>query len=81
MYDHFHVQATFLELFEGDHDKVKQLNKRVCNSLGFEKWVPVSGQTYSRKIDYQVLSALSGLGQSAYKMAGDIRLLASMKQV
>ena len=49
--------------------------------MGFEKWVSVSGQTYTRKIDYQVLSALSGFGQSAYKMAADIRLLASMKQV
>lgn len=75
------TQATFLELFEGDHEKVKKLNELVCKSLGFDKWVPVSGQTYSRKIDYRVLSALSSLGQSAYKMAGDIRLLASMKQV
>jgi adenylosuccinate lyase len=68
-------------LFDGDHEKVKKLNELVCTSLGFEKWVPVSGQTYSRKIDYRVLSALSSLAQSANKMAGDIRLLASMKQV
>ena len=75
------TQATFLELFEGDHEKVKELNRRVCEALGFDKWVPVSGQTYTRKIDYQVLSVLSGLAQSAYKMAADVRLLASMKQV
>jgi adenylosuccinate lyase len=74
-------QATFLELFDGDHEKVKKLNELVCTSLGFDKWVPVSGQTYSRKIDYRVLSALSSIAQSANKMAGDIRLLASMKQV
>jgi adenylosuccinate lyase len=75
------TQATFLELFDGDHEKVKKLNELVCTSLGFDKWVPVSGQTYSRKIDYRVLSALSSIAQSANKMAGDIRLLASMKQV
>lgn len=70
-----------MELFDGDHEKVKKLNELVCTSLGFDKWVPVSGQTYSRKIDYRVLSALSSIAQSANKMAGDIRLLASMKQV
>eukprot|EP01032_Pedospumella_encystans_P015861 gene15861-18121_t len=75
------TQATFLELFDGDHDKVKELNMRVCEKMGFSKWVPVSGQTYSRKIDFKVLSALSGLAQSAYKMCSDIRLLASMKEI
>lgn len=50
------VQATFLELFEGDHEKVKACNKRVCELMGFSKWIPVSGQTYTRKIDYKVLS-------------------------
>lgn len=75
------TQATFLELFDGDHEKVKLLNELVCKRMGFEKWVPVSGQTYTRKIDYQVLSALSGLAQSAYKMCSDIRLLASMKEI
>jgi adenylosuccinate lyase len=49
--------------------------------MGYDKWIPVSGQTYTRKIDYLVLSALSGLGQSAYKMCSDIRLLASMKEI
>jgi adenylosuccinate lyase len=75
------TQATFLELFNGDHEKVKSLNKIVCNKMGFDKWVPVSGQTYSRKIDYNVLSVLSGIGQSAHKMCCDIRLLASMKEI
>ena len=68
-------------LFQGDHGKVKALNKKVCNKMGFENWIPVSGQTYPRKLDFNVLSALSGIAQSAYKMASDIRLLASMKQV
>ena len=73
--------ATFLELFDGDHEKVKELNKRVCHKMGFDKWVSVSGQTYTRKIDFNVLSALSGLAQSAYKMCGDIRLLANLKEI
>ena len=75
------TQATFLELFEGDHEKVKDLNKRVCSKMGFDKWVSVSGQTYTRKWDFMILSALSGLAQSAYKMCGDIRLLANLKEV
>lgn len=75
------TQATFLELFDGDHEKVKSLNVLVCTKMGFDKWIPVSGQTYTRKIDYLVLSSLSGLGQSAYKMCSDIRLLASMKEI
>ena len=75
------TQATFLELFNGDHEKVKLLNKRVCEKMGFAKWIGVSGQTYTRKLDFMVLSALSGLAQSAYKMCGDIRLLASMKEI
>jgi adenylosuccinate lyase len=75
------TQASFLDLFDGDHDKVKQLNKRVCELMGFEKAIPVSGQTYTRKIDYYILSVLSGVAQSAYKMCGDIRLLANLKEV
>lgn len=71
----------YIELFDGDHDKVKSLNKQVCEKMGFTKWQAVSGQTYSRKIDCHVLNILSGLGQSAYKMASDIRLLASMKEI
>lgn len=75
------TQASFLELFDGDHAKVRQLNKRVCELMGFDRAIPVSGQTYSRKIDYSVLSILSGIAQSAYKMCGDIRLLANLKEV
>ncbi|CAM9376611.1 unnamed protein product, partial [Chrysoparadoxa australica] len=75
------TQATFLQLFDGDHAKVKALNKRVCELMGFGRWVPVSGQTYTRKIDYQVTCLLSGIAQSAYKMCGDIRLLANLKEV
>jgi len=75
------TQATFLELFEGDHEKVKALNKSICAKMGFDKWISVSGQTYTRKIDFMVVSALSGIAQSAHKMCCDIRLLASMKEV
>ena len=75
------TQASFLELFDGDHEKVKALNKRVCELMGFKKAIPVSGQTYTRKIDFNVLSVLSGVSQSAYKMCGDIRLLANLKEV
>jgi adenylosuccinate lyase len=75
------TQATFLELFEGDHEKVKECNRKVCAYMGFDKWVAVSGQTYTRKIDYQILSVLSGIAQSAYKMCGDIRLLANLKEI
>jgi adenylosuccinate lyase len=75
------TQASFLELFDGDHAKVKALNKRVCELMGFSKWIPVSGQTYTRKVDYSVLSVLSGIAQSAYKMCGDIRLLSNLKEL
>jgi len=75
------TQASFLELFDGDHEKVKTLNKRVCELMEFKKAIPVSGQTYTRKIDFNILSVLSGIAQSAYKMCGDIRLLANLKEV
>eukprot|EP00590_Aulacoseira_subarctica_P007659 CAMPEP_0172416110 /NCGR_PEP_ID=MMETSP1064-20121228/2542_1 /TAXON_ID=202472 /ORGANISM="Aulacoseira subarctica , Strain CCAP 1002/5" /LENGTH=497 /DNA_ID=CAMNT_0013153499 /DNA_START=9 /DNA_END=1502 /DNA_ORIENTATION=+ len=75
------TQASFLDLFDGDHEKVKQLNSRVCELMDFKKAIPVSGQTYTRKIDYHVMSLLSGIAQSAYKMCGDIRLLANLKEV
>lgn len=58
-----------------------ELNRLVCAKMGFNKWQAVSGQTYTRKLDYTVLSALSGLAQSGYKMCGDIRLLASFKEI
>jgi adenylosuccinate lyase len=69
------TQASFLELFGGDHEKVKQLDRRVAAQLGFSKTFPVTGQTYSRKTDSAVLDTLSGIAQSAAKMAGDLRLL------
>jgi adenylosuccinate lyase len=68
-------------LFDGDHDKVKALNRRVCELMGFSTAIPVSGQTYTRKIEFYVLSVLSAIAQSAYKMCGDIRLLANLKEV
>jgi adenylosuccinate lyase len=75
------TQASFLELFDGDHEKVKALNTRVCELMDFKKSIAVSGQTYTRKIDFNILSVLSGIAQSAYKMCGDIRLLANLKEV
>ncbi len=75
------TQASFLELFDGDHDKCRQLEKDVAKAMGFDKVIALSGQTYTRKVDYFVLSVLSGIAQSAAKMATDIRLLASMKEV
>ena len=75
------TQASFMELFHGDHEKIRQLDRLVASKMGFEKTVALSGQTYSRKIDYFVLSALSGIAQSAYKFAGDIRLLANLKEI
>jgi adenylosuccinate lyase len=75
------TQASFLELFHGDHAKVRKLEKLVCCKIGFSTAYPVSGQTYSRKIDAQVLGVLSGVAQSAHKMATDLRLLAHRKEV
>ncbi len=75
------TQASFLALFDGDQEKVKQLEKRVTELMGFERAIAVSGQTYTRKLDYFVLSVLSGVAQSAGKMAGDIRLLMNLKEV
>lgn len=73
--------ASFLELFAGDRDKVRQLEKRIAEKMGFSQVYPVSGQTYSRKVDYFILSVLSGIAQSAMKFAGDIRLLSHLKAV
>ncbi len=75
------TQASFVELFDGDVEKIKHVEKMVANEVGFEEVVPVSGQTYSRKFDFSVLSALSGVAQSASKMCTDIRLLASFKEL
>ena len=72
--------ASFLELFEGDGEKVKKLEKLIAKKMGFEACVSVSGQTYSRKTDYFVMSVLSGIAQSASKFANDIRLLSHLKE-
>ncbi len=75
------TQASFMELFEGDTDKIKQLEKMIAEEMGFEKVVPVSGQTYSRKADWQVLSALSGIAQSCSKFSNDMRILQSFEEM
>jgi adenylosuccinate lyase len=69
------TQASFLELFDGNHDKVRELDRRVSAKLGFSLSFPVTGQTYTRKADSSVLDTLSGIAQSAAKLAGDLRLL------
>ena len=75
------TQASFLELFEGDHEKVKALERKIADEMGFAGFVPVSGQTYSRKVDTFVLNTLSGIAQSASKFATDLRLLSHMKEI
>ncbi|KAI3636119.1 hypothetical protein MIR68_006000 [Amoeboaphelidium protococcarum] len=75
------TQASFLTLFNGDHDKVQQLDKLVTKYAGFQKSYPVTGQTYSRKVDLDVLNVLSSFGASAHKFATDIRLLANLKEI
>ena len=75
------TQASFLELFGGDEEKVKELEKRVVAKLGFEKVYGVTGQTYPRKLDYNILCVLSQIAQSAYKFSNDIRILQNMKEV
>lgn len=75
------TQASFLQLFDGDHDKVKKLNELVIKKMGFNKSFAVSGQTYSRKYDYNILSVLSQIAQSAYKFANDVRILQNMKEI
>jgi len=75
------TQASFLELFDGDYEKVKKLDKMIANKMGFDDCYPVSGQTYSRKIDLRVLQVLSGIASSAHKFSNDIRLLQHLKEV
>jgi len=75
------TQASFMELFEGDSSKVKQLEQMIAEEMGFDAVVPVSGQTYSRKVDAQVLAALGGVAQSASKFANDMRILQSFKEM
>ena len=75
------TQASFLELFDGNHNKVKALDKMVAKAFGFENVCPVTGQTYTRKIDTLIINCLSSLAQSAHKMCNDIRLLANLKEI
>ena len=75
------TQASFLQLFDGDHEKVKQLDKIVVEKMGFKNKFALSGQTYTRKYDYNILSVLSQIAQSAYKFGNDIRLLQNMKEI
>ena len=75
------TQASFLELFDGDHEKCRLMEQLIAEEMGFPGVVPVSGQTYSRKVDAAILSTLSGIAQSATKFATDMRLLAHMKEI
>ena len=75
------TQASFLELFDGDHEKCKEADKRIAQKMGFEACFPVSGQTYSRKLDTRVVNVLSGIAQSAHKFSNDIRLLQHLKEI
>lgn len=74
------TSASFLKLFDGDEEKVKELERKIAKKTGFEACAPVSGQTYSRKVDFRVLSVLAGIAQSAAKFSSDIRLMAHMKE-
>ena len=75
------TQVSFLELFDGDHAKCRQLDQMIAEKMGFTSCYPVSGQTYSRKVDFRVLSVLAGIAQSAHKFTNDIRMLQHMKEV
>ena len=75
------TQASFLTLFNGDHGKVEQLDKLVTDLAGFKSCFSVTGQTYPRKVDYNIVSALGGMAGSVHKICTDIRLLASMKEI
>ena len=74
------TQASFLELFDGDMDKVRKLDPMIAEKLGYPGCYPVSGQTYSRKVDSRVLNILAGIAQSAHKFSNDIRLLQHLKE-
>ena len=75
------TQASFLELFDGDHEKCKMLDHKIAEKMGYKACFPVSGQTYSRKLDSQFLNVLAGIAQSAAKFSNDIRLLQHLKEV
>jgi len=75
------TQGSFLSLFDGDHEKVARLEKMVAAKMGFDRVIPVTGQTYSRKLDARVLAALGQIAQSAHKFANDLRLMAGLKEM
>ena len=75
------TQASFLELFEGDHEKCRALDRKIAEKMGYAACFPVSGQTYPRKLDSMILSTLSGIAQSAAKFSNDVRLLQHLKEV
>lgn len=75
------TQASFMELFDGNHEKCKELDRKIAAKMGYDKCFAVSGQTYPRKVDSQMLNVLSGIAQSAYKFSNDIRLLQHLKQI
>ena len=75
------TQASFLNLFEGDHNKVEKLDQMVAEKMGFEKSIPVTGQTYTRKIDAKVVNVLNSVALSLHKMTNDIRMLQSLKEI
>jgi adenylosuccinate lyase len=75
------TQASFLEIFDGDHAKVRELDARVTAKIGFASSIPVSGQTYSRKLDAQVLGVVAGIASSAMKFSGDLRMLQSVGEI
>lgn len=75
------TQASFLELFDGDHEKVEQIDLLIAKKMGFQECYPVSGQTYSRKVDTRVANVLAGIAASAHKMSNDIRLLQHLKEI
>jgi adenylosuccinate lyase len=75
------TQASFLELFNGDHETIDKIDPMIAGKMGFEKCMPVSGQTYSRKVDTRVCNVLAGIAASAHKMSNDIRLLQHLKEI
>lgn len=75
------TQASFMELFNGDEEKVKNLDKKIAEKMGFKACFPVSGQTYSRKLDTRVINVLAGIAASAHKFSNDIRLLQHLKEI
>lgn len=75
------TQASFMELFDGDHDKIKQLERLIAHKMGYRECYPVSGQTYSRKLDTRIVNVLAGIAASAHKFSNDIRLLQHLKEI